>query len=250
MTASIRPIAAVLACLGVWVGACTGALAQAEPPDSVTRLGVAPPTPEASWSARLLTPTPVRRAPSAHAHIVVRLRTYAPLGRGPTVLLVTGVARDATGRAWVRLLLPRRPNGAQGWAPADVMQFRRSAMRVDIDQSQRTLRVFRARHLVFRTAVAVGTSGTPTPNTHGAVAELIPTNDPGGALGPYVLPLTVHSETLFSFDGGEGRVAMHGTSQPNLLGTRASHGCIRISNAGVTRLVALVRPGVPVDIHD
>ena len=35
---------------------------------------------------------------------------------------------------------------------------------------------------------------------------------------------------------------------PQLLGTRASHGCIRIRNSDVVRMARIVRPGTPVDI--
>jgi L,D-transpeptidase catalytic domain len=246
-----RPIAIVLTCLGAWAGGCATGIAQDDGVDDVQRFGVTPPTIQKSWSARLLAPVVMRRAPTPRGHPVARLQPVAPLGGDSVVLLVTGVTRDADGRAWVRVLLPKRPNGLQGWAPADVMRFRSTAMRIVVDQSDRALRVYLGRRLIFRTAVAVGTSGTPTPNVvQGAVAEVIPTNDPHGFLGPFVLPLTVHSGTLFSYAGGNGRVAMHGTSSPDLLGRRVSHGCVRMSNAGVNRLVRLVRPGVPVMIRN
>jgi lipoprotein-anchoring transpeptidase ErfK/SrfK len=64
-----------------------------------------------------------------------------------------------------------------------------------------------------------------------------------------VLPLTGYSETLNEYAGGDGRVAIHGTSLPSLLGTRASHGCIRVRNADIVRISRLVRPGTPVQIR-
>mgnify|MGYP000991019624 CR=1 FL=1 len=70
----------------------------------------------------------------------------------------------------------------------------------------------------------------------------------GAFLGPIVFPLTAFSETLNEYAGGNGRVAMHGTNAPQLLGTRASHGCIRIRNSDVVRMARIVRPGTPVDI--
>ena len=51
------------------------------------------------------------------------------------------------------------------------------------------------------------------------------------------------------FAGGNGRVAVHGTSEPDLIGTSASHGCVRVSNADILRLARLVRPGTPVAIR-
>jgi lipoprotein-anchoring transpeptidase ErfK/SrfK len=45
-------------------------------------------------------------------------------------------------------------------------------------------------------------------------------------------------------------VAIHGTSLPELLGTRASHGCIRVQNRWIVRLSRMVRPGTPVQIRE
>lgn len=82
-----------------------------------------------------------------------------------------------------------------------------------------------------------------------AVAEVIPTGDPKAFLGPMVLPLTAFSDTLNEFAGGNGRVAIHGTSKPELIGQAVSHGCIRMRNADVLRLTRLVRGGTPVNIR-
>jgi lipoprotein-anchoring transpeptidase ErfK/SrfK len=79
------------------------------------------------------------------------------------------------------------------------------------------------------------------------VAEKIPV--PSGFLGPMVLPTTGFSEVLNEYAGGNGRFAMHGTSQPWLIGTRASHGCIRHTNADITSIAMLVSPGTPIIIR-
>jgi lipoprotein-anchoring transpeptidase ErfK/SrfK len=42
---------------------------------------------------------------------------------------------------------------------------------------------------------------------------------------------------LESFAGGEGVIGIHGTNGPELVGTDVSHGCIRMLDADVTRLV-------------
>jgi lipoprotein-anchoring transpeptidase ErfK/SrfK len=100
--------------------------------------------------------------------------------------------------------------------------------------------------VIFSAPAVVGKASTPTPKGLHAVAELITTNAPSSFFGPYVLALTAYSETLNEFDGGDGRVAIHGTSLPGLLGSRASHGCIRVSNGNVTTLARIARPGTPV----
>lgn len=232
------------AAAGVFALALTAA--GAAPAD--TAEGPARPTADLSWSARVLAPVTARALPSSSARPIVVLQPNAPIAQGPQVLLVLG-RRDVGGREWVRVLLPLRPNGASGWVPSDVLRFHSTTLRVVVDQSDRRLTVFRAGRPVMSTKVAVGTPKTPTPMGRFAVAERIYTGTPRAFLGPVVLPLTGYSEKLNEYAGGNGRVAMHGTSLPQLLGTRASHGCIRIGNAAVMRLARMAMPGTPVLIR-
>lgn len=201
-----------------------------------------------SWSARVLAPATARAAPSPSARPVAVVQPVAPLGRGPTWLMVTG-ARKVKGRYWVRVMVPIRPNETKGWLPADVLRFRRSYLRIVIDQSARRLTLFRKGHKVMSVRVAVGAPSTPTPNGRFAVAEMIRTWTPGAFLGPVVFPLTGYSNHLNEYAGGNGRVAIHGTSLPELLGQRVSHGCIRVGNRDIVRLSRIVRPGTPVIIQ-
>jgi L,D-transpeptidase catalytic domain len=206
------------------------------------------PTAQKSWSGRLLVPTSFRAKPARTARAVATLQPIAPLAGGATSLLVTGTRR-VKGVLWVRMLLPVRPNGAQGWARADVFRFVSTRLRVLIDQSDRRLTVYRNGRVLMRVPVAIGKPSTPTPTGRFAIAEMIRTRTPGAFLGPIVFPLTGYSNVLNEFAGGNGRVAMHGTSLPHLIGTRASNGCIRIHNSNVVRISRLVRPGVPVTIR-
>jgi len=54
------------------------------------------------------------------------------------------------------------------------------------------------------------------------------------------------AENANSFDR---YIYIHGTNQEHLLGTPASHGCIRMSNADVIELFDTVETGTPVVIH-
>ena len=205
-------------------------------------------TPTSSWVGRLLVPVSARVAPDPTARTVTVIQPTAPFAGGGTRLLVTGV-KEVAGRRWVRVLLPVRPNGMQGWAPADAFRFTRTTLRVVIDQSDRRLTLYRKGRVAMRVPIAIGKASTPTPTGRFAVAEMIRTRTPGAFLGPIVFPLTGYSKVLNEFAGGNGRVAMHGTSLPWLIGTRASNGCIRIHNSNVVRLARLVRPGTPVTIR-
>ena len=98
--------------------------------------------------------------------------------------------------------------------------------------------------------MAVGKPGTETPrNDHFAIAELIRTHTPGAFLGPIVMPITGYSERLNEFAGGNGRVAIHGTSLPELIGTAVSNGCIRMYNRDIARVARIARPGTPLKIR-
>ncbi len=234
--------------------ACAAALATAPggaaAPGPAADAGPAPPTPERAWVGRVLVPVTARRAPDLSARARTVLQPIAPLGDGPTALLITRTVVKK-GRRWAEVLLPVRPNGVIGWVPADVLRIRSTPLRIVIDVSERRLTLFRANRPIIRAPVAVGKPGTETPRSdHFAIAELIHTRTPGAFLGPVVFPITGYSERLNEFAGGNGRVAIHGTSLPELIGTAASNGCIRMRNRDVVRLARLVRPGTPVKIRD
>jgi len=76
----------------------------------------------------------------------------------------------------------------------------------------------------------------PTPHGTYYLVELLKQPDPYGLYGPYAFGLSAFSNVLFSFGGGPGEIGMYGTNNPSALGTDVSHGCIRISNDGITKL--------------
>lgn len=200
-----------------------------------------------SWNARVLAPVYVRTKPHPRAKRIMRLKPIAPLTHGPTVLLVMGYT-ELNGIPWARVLLPKRPNGSMGWVPADYLRFWKQRMRIVIDQSQRRTYVLRDGRVIYRTRNAVGTPSTPTPNGFFSIAERAYIS-PAGFLGPIVLVTSGYSEVLNEYAGGKGRFALHGTSLPYLIGTRASHGCIRHTNSGIVAISRRVGLGTPIKIR-
>ena len=235
-------------CLALALGAVTAAPLAAAPVTTVDVVAEAP-TPKLAWVGRVLAPVTARTAPRMSAKRRMVVQPIAPFAQGATSLLITrSVVRD--GMRWVEVLLPRRPNGSRGWIPADVLALSTTPVRIVVDISERSLTMFRAGRRVFRAPIAVGATSTPTPRGRWfAIAETVRTNQPGAFLGPVVMPLTGFSEKLNEFAGGKGRVAIHGTSQPQLIGGAVSHGCMRMRNADVRRLAAAARPGTPVSIR-
>ena len=90
----------------------------------------------------------------------------------------------------------------------------------------------------------------PTPGGIYYIKELLQPPSPDGPYGVYAYGLNGFSNVLTSFAGGEGVIGIHGTNQPEALGTDVSSGCIRLHNDAITRLVQEVGLplGTPVEI--
>jgi lipoprotein-anchoring transpeptidase ErfK/SrfK len=244
MAVRTRPVA-------LWVAgaaaACAIAAGTATAASPVVPVASRPTTTEA-WTARVILPVHTRSAPAASARTTGKLSVYAPYNGGPQVLLVLNARTDDRDRVWYRVLLPKRPNDASGWIPADAVRVTRTRYRITVRLGARQVELLRRGKVIARWTAAVGTSANPTPVGRFAVSEVVKQAQPGGFFGPYILTLTAHSARLSDFEGGDGRVALHGTSLPNLLGQAVSHGCVRLPNSAAIRLGRTVPPGVPVDI--
>ena len=257
MTYSRTQFSLALAALAVGVVTPTVASAArvAKPkkprPGLYDRSGGAPafkPTERSSWTARLIAPTRLRVGPSSRARLGVKLSPDAPYAGGPQVFLVLDAQKAADGGVWFRVLLPSRPNGATGWVSGDLLAVRRNPWRVRVSTGRREAQLLRSGRVMNRWKVAVGRPSLPTPTGTFAISEIVQQTSPSGFYGPYIITLTAHSNQLNEFDGGDGRVALHGTSQPQFLGTAASHGCVRLPNVAAQVIASRVPPGTPVEV--
>jgi lipoprotein-anchoring transpeptidase ErfK/SrfK len=215
-----------------------------------TQATPAPPTRKLAWIARVIVPTTARVAPAGH-RAVARVTTIAEWNGGPVGLLVLDSRVDRLKRLWLRVALPRRPNGSSGWIPADDALLSTTPYRIEIAVRTRRLRLLRAGKLVLRTRAVVGAPATPTPQGLFAVNERVREPDPHDFLGSWALHLTAFSNVLDDYGGGPGRVAIHGrggASFADPLGTARSHGCIRLPNSVIDRLARVAREGTPVRI--
>ncbi len=165
----------------------------------------------------------------------------------PLVLVVTAEDGD-----WIKVLLPARPNGSEGWVRASDVTLSEHDFHGTLDISDRHLTVYRGDTVIADTAVVVGKDATPTPLGHIYINEVLTAAEagvnPGGSYGPNLLPTNAYSETLDLFDGGLPVIAFHGTNQPDLLGSAASNGCVRMPNEVVTQLAEQLPAGTPIDI--
>ena len=107
---------------------------------------------------------------------------------------------------------------------------------------------FRDGRLVLATTAGIGTSGTPTPTGHYYVNQRLRAPDPSGPYGPGAIGISAFSPVLIHWAQG-GPIAIHGTNDPSSVGRSASHGCIRIENRLLRRLLRATETGSPVNIH-
>ncbi len=163
----------------------------------------------------------------------------------PLVMVVTETSGD-----WLRVQLHARPNGMEGWVRADDVELTSHSYRMELDLAEFDLTVYDGEELIEQTQVVIGKDATPTPVGTYFLNEMIPQSNPGGAFGPWILSTSAYSETLETFDGGLPVIAFHGTNQPELIGTQASNGCIRMPNDVVTRLAETLPAGTPVTVVD
>jgi lipoprotein-anchoring transpeptidase ErfK/SrfK len=212
---------------------------------------VAAPKADVAWRARVVASTPVRGAPRADAPVRGAIRPTAGWDGGSVYLLVLGVADDASGRRWLQLKLPSRPNTRAGWVVAERVSVSRVRWRVEIARATRRASAYRDGRLIRSWPVVIGKRQTPTPAGLFAVYERV-RQPPGSELGPWALHLTAHSDTLLNYGGGPGRVALHGRAGSLLtdpLGSARSHGCVRMDDAQIAWLAARLAPGTPVRVR-
>ncbi len=150
---------------------------------------------------------------------------------------------------WLQVDLPVRPNGSTGWVRAAEVEVTPIPYRVVVELTRYRITVWRGDQVILSEPVGLGTQSTPTPGGRYYIKELLKPPNPNGPYGPYAYGLSGFSNVLTSFAGGDGVVGIHGTNDPSALGHSVSHGCIRMSNAGITTLAKMLPLGTPVEIR-
>lgn len=149
---------------------------------------------------------------------------------------------------WLKVLLPVRPNGTTGYVPADAVTLRQTPYRLLVDRAALTLTLFSGCRVVERFRIGLGTEDTPTPVGSFYLVSLVRPPIRGSIYGAYAYGLSAYSDVIFDWRGG-GIIGLHGTNDPTSIGRRASHGCIRMLNEDITRLVRLLPLGTPIEIR-
>ncbi|MEV6818631.1 L,D-transpeptidase [Nocardiopsis dassonvillei] len=149
---------------------------------------------------------------------------------------------------WLQVLLPVRPNGSTGWVRSDEVSLTSTDYRVEVDTGDFAFTVFDGDEEVRTGVIGTGEGETPTPEGRYYFTELLQPPDPEGPYGVYAFGLSGFSETLETFAGGPGQLAVHGTNDEEALGREVSHGCVRVSNEDITWMAENLPIGTPVEI--
>ncbi|MDN4593716.1 L,D-transpeptidase family protein [Polycladomyces subterraneus] len=122
---------------------------------------------------------------------------------------------------------------------------------IEVDKQTNKLYLYKNGDLYKVYPVATGRTQSLTPEgTFTLVVKIvkpgwknIPGGDPNNPLGPRWLGISVN--------GDKGRsYGIHGTNQPESIGSHASSGCVRMRNEDVIQLYDIVPEGTPVWIHN
>lgn len=228
---TLRQLGAVIV-LGAVVGSCGGSPGFA---------AAAPPT---QRLVTLLESHAVWSTPHAAAVTLGSIAATRPITGARTTL---PVLERASG-GWLLVRLPGRPNGRTGWIRARATAAGYTSWRLVVDRGRRQLRAVRAGRTVRTFRAIVGKPSTPTPAGAFFVEEAVRL-EPTAVGAPYALALSARSTVLQEFDGGPGQIAVHGLANVGgLLGTAASHGCVRLSGDAMSWLAGRIGAGTPVTI--
>jgi len=186
--------------------------------------------------------------PDPHAKQLRRVQPKRPITGERTVLPILATRTGTDGLKWLKVRLPGRPNSHTGWIRERKTRLSTTPWHIVVDTSTLHVTVYKSGRAVRVFEAVVGKLSTPTPKGQFFVEEdvALPSNAVGA---PFALALSARSDVYSQFDGGPGQIALHGLDNVGgVLGTFASHGCVRLADATMRWLVIHIGPGVPVTI--
>jgi lipoprotein-anchoring transpeptidase ErfK/SrfK len=171
---------------------------------------------------------------------LVVLQGHNVIGQ-PEVFLVIN---DAT-PGWFQVLLPVMPNGTTGWIRSSDVQTASTGSFLLVSLSRFALYHYEEGKLVSSIRVAVGKPQTPTPTGLFYIWA-----SQGVASAPYdpgIFALSGYTtKPVPGFLGA--RLGLHGWTDPSVIGTQASNGCVRVGSANMAPLLSGLLLGTPVEI--
>jgi L,D-transpeptidase catalytic domain len=188
---------------------------------------------------------PVHALPDTNSPIVTRLHFKTEDGF-PEVYLVLQRQVAPDGRAWLKVALPMRPNGRDGWVVHGALgSLHQVHTWLVIDRSRLRARFYERNRALWSAPVGVGKPSIPTPTGLFWVREEFQLSNQA-FYGPYAFGTSAYAN-ISDWPGG-GVVGLHGTSLPNLIPGRPSHGCVRLHNQDILWLAGHMPVGTPISI--
>jgi lipoprotein-anchoring transpeptidase ErfK/SrfK len=197
------------------------------------------PVPSMSLVADVVAPTIPAYGSPAVGKVLAEVPNVNAMGQTEPLLVM-----DSSVPGWYEVELPIKPNGSEGWISASGISVRQDPDYIRIYQSQFRLEYYVGGQLVKSFRVAVGAPSTPTPYGRFYVWA---SEEFGAPYTPGIFALSAFSPVLRDWPGG-GRAGIHGWTDTSILGSRASHGCVRMAPSDFAQLLHVVPLGTPVDI--
>jgi lipoprotein-anchoring transpeptidase ErfK/SrfK len=168
------------------------------------------------------------------------LKGHNSIGQPEAFLVV-----DASTPGWYQVLLPVAPNGTKGWVQAGEVQVATTGSFLLVSLSRYALYHYENGRLVGSARVAVGRPTTPTPT--GLFYIWASQAVSSAPYNPGIFALNGFTDKpVPGFLGAS--LGVHGWTDPSVIGTQASNGCVRVATADFRPLLDSLILGTPVEI--
>ena len=204
------------------------------------------PSEQKSFDVVLTKWTPVMKTPGGTSVFELQPATFYRQ-KAQRLLVLEG--RDVGSTRWLRVRLPAwfSHGMPSGWIRADRVQLRVNPWRVEISREAGTLKLVHDGQVVRTAHVGTGTSSTPTPR--GLHATYDHWRSTASVLGDWTVSLTTQSPRCRSSTACRRSWRSTAGTRAAAAAARCSHGCVRVTDDSLMRMVALELPlGTPVQV--
>jgi hypothetical protein len=202
------------------------------------------PSNQKSFDAILTGWAPIAKTPGGPGVFKLQPESFYRLKQQRLLVLA---ARDVNGQRWLKVRLPAwfSHGMPSGWLNAKHAKLSVNRWRVEVSREQGTLKVLHDGRVVRSAHVGTGTSSTPTPRGLNATYDHWRSTE--AVLGDWTVSLTTSSPEVPVFGGQQAVIAIHGWHAGGGGSGSVSHGCVRVADDSLMRMVALQLPvGTPV----
>jgi hypothetical protein len=202
------------------------------------------PSDQKSFDAVLTAWAPIAKTPGGKGVFKLQPKSFYRLKAQRLLVLA---ARDVNGERWLKVRLPAwfSHGMPSGWLDSKFAKLSINRWRVEVSRESGMLKVLHDGRIVRSEHVATGSGSTPTPRGLNATYDHWRSTE--AVLGDWTVSLTTSSPEVPVFGGQQAVVAIHGWHASGGSSGSVSHGCVRVADDSLMRMVALELPvGTPV----